>query len=95
MPRHPSIYHLTTSLRPASAFADLLVHVHKDVKSRVIVIGDIHGCYDELRDLLDACKYTPEQDTVCACRYVNVCATDSVGWYAVTHICLPLRQATS
>jgi hypothetical protein len=30
--------------------------------SRVIVVGDIHGCYDELMNLLDVMKYREGQD---------------------------------
>lgn len=31
---------------------------------RAIVIGDVHGCADELRDLLVACAYTPRDSVV-------------------------------
>ena len=32
--------------------------------ARVIVIGDVHGCVQELGMLLKACKYSPEDDVV-------------------------------
>jgi hypothetical protein len=32
--------------------------------SRVIIVGDVHGCLDELNALLGACEYTEERDTV-------------------------------
>jgi hypothetical protein len=35
-----------------------------DPKERVIIVGDVHGCLDELNGLLEACKYTEERDTV-------------------------------
>lgn len=28
-----------------------------DLKSRIIIIGDVHGCLDELKDLLVKCEY--------------------------------------
>ncbi|CAI5737397.1 unnamed protein product [Hyaloperonospora brassicae] len=39
-------------------------HVASDVPSstRVLVIGDVHGCYDELQSLLEACDYSPRHD---------------------------------
>ena len=36
----------------------------RDPKERVIIVGDVHGCLDELNGLLDACEYTEERDTV-------------------------------
>ena len=33
-------------------------------KERVILIGDVHGCLDELNDLLDACAFDAATDTV-------------------------------
>jgi predicted phosphodiesterase len=29
---------------------------------RIIIIGDVHGCFDELQDLLVECDYNPNQD---------------------------------
>lgn len=29
---------------------------------RTIVVGDVHGCFDELQDLLQACGYRPASD---------------------------------
>ena len=34
------------------------------MSSRTIVVGDIHGCYDELNDLLDLVKFTDEDRVV-------------------------------
>lgn len=31
---------------------------------KLIVIGDVHGCYDELLALLDACGYQPGLDAL-------------------------------
>lgn len=31
-------------------------------KSRLIIIGDVHGCLDELKSLLNLCNYTHQQD---------------------------------
>lgn len=33
-------------------------------KERVIVIGDVHGCLDEMLELLKACNYSEDRDTV-------------------------------
>ena len=35
-----------------------------DPKERVIIVGDVHGCLDELNALLGACDYTEQRDTV-------------------------------
>ncbi|OWZ09782.1 hypothetical protein PHMEG_00017461 [Phytophthora megakarya] len=39
-------------------------HVASDVdaSTRVLVIGDVHGCFDELQLLLDACSFSPSSD---------------------------------
>jgi hypothetical protein len=29
---------------------------------RIIIIGDVDGCFDELQDLLVECDYNPNQD---------------------------------
>jgi len=34
------------------------------LKTRTIAIGDIHGCLDELKELLNKCKYNKETDRV-------------------------------
>lgn len=31
---------------------------------RLIVVGDVHGCYQELLALLDACSYQPGSDSL-------------------------------
>ena len=36
----------------------------EEVKDRLIVIGDIHGCLDELQALLARAAYDPATDTV-------------------------------
>ena len=36
----------------------------RDPKERVIIVGDVHDCLDELNGLLEACEYTEERDTV-------------------------------
>ncbi|MCZ0610068.1 metallophosphoesterase, partial [Escherichia coli] len=28
------------------------------------IVGDIHGCYRELRELLDSVSFDPQQDTL-------------------------------
>jgi len=32
------------------------------IRKRTIIIGDIHGCYDELKNLLKKCNFNPEND---------------------------------
>jgi hypothetical protein len=36
----------------------------KEVRSRLIVVGDVHGCFDELRMLLEMCAYSSVQDSL-------------------------------
>ncbi|MCR9203284.1 MAG: metallophosphoesterase [Halobacteriovoraceae bacterium] len=31
-------------------------------KERTIIVGDVHGCFDELQELLDVCKFKPKRD---------------------------------
>lgn len=33
-------------------------------KGRIIVVGDVHGCYDEFCALLEACDYNPDKDNL-------------------------------
>ena len=35
-----------------------------DSSRRTLVIGDIHGCWDELQELLDACERRPEDEVL-------------------------------
>jgi diadenosine tetraphosphatase ApaH/serine/threonine PP2A family protein phosphatase len=35
------------------------------MKSRTIVVGDIHGCYDELTELLEKADFSEEDQVVC------------------------------
>jgi len=35
-----------------------------EMGGRVILVGDVHGCMDELRDLLDHVRWQPSNDTV-------------------------------
>ena len=36
----------------------------EEVRSRLIVVGDVHGCFDELRILLEKCAYSSVQDSL-------------------------------
>ena len=38
--------------------------VEPELKPKVIIIGDIHGCLDEFKMLLTACDYDPQQASV-------------------------------
>ena len=40
------------------------VLAESDLKTRIIIIGDVHGCYDELILLLTKCNWNPQSDTV-------------------------------
>lgn len=33
-------------------------------ESRAIIIGDIHGCFDEMKELLDKCGHDERTDTI-------------------------------
>ncbi|OQS04757.1 hypothetical protein THRCLA_03023 [Thraustotheca clavata] len=35
---------------------------HVSADKRVVIIGDVHGCFDELELLLQACNYSPAND---------------------------------
>lgn len=35
-----------------------------DLKPRLIIVGDVHGCYHELLELLEKCNYIPENTQV-------------------------------
>ncbi len=35
-----------------------------DLKSKLIIIGDVHGCFDELMNLLDKCGYNKDIHTL-------------------------------
>src|SRR5581483_5683856 len=34
--------------------------------SRVLVVGDLHNCYDEFRELLDQADFSPDKDMIVA-----------------------------
>ena len=38
--------------------------MEKDGTGRIFAIGDIHGCYDKLRTLMQRIPYDPQQDTL-------------------------------
>ena len=40
------------------------IHTTIQTTSRVIIIGDVHGCLTELKNLLQKCNVTPTQDTI-------------------------------
>lgn len=51
--------------RPVSAVRVVHAKLAPDAaRRRTIVVGDVHGCLDELRDLLAECEYEPATDRV-------------------------------
>jgi hypothetical protein len=54
VPIRPKIFHRTLS--------------ETEIKPRVIIIGDVHGCLDELQELLKKCDYNPDDSTVILVR---------------------------
>lgn len=38
---------------------------------RLVIVGDVHGCYDELQDLMTRCKYNSEDNLVLVGDLVN------------------------
>lgn len=50
-------------LLPVPTVPHLTLQEH-EIKERIIVVGDVHGCYHELVELLDRCKYNPENTQV-------------------------------
>ena len=49
------------------------------VKKRLVIIGDIHGCLDELKRLLEKVKFEPSTTTVISVGDTIVKGPDSVG----------------
>ncbi|KUF81207.1 Bis(5'-nucleosyl)-tetraphosphatase [Phytophthora nicotianae] len=49
---------------PDVALPAVVHHVADDVaaSTRLILIGDVHGCFNELQLLLDACNFSPQND---------------------------------
>lgn len=49
---------------PDVALPTVVHRVANDVAAttRLLVIGDVHGCFDELQSLLKACRYSPQTD---------------------------------
>lgn len=50
------------------------IHGHSYIlndKSKKIIVGDLHGCYDEFLDLLIAAKYNPHNDTIISLGDLN------------------------
>jgi hypothetical protein len=54
MPYRPRQYHSTL--------------LESDIKPRVIIVGDVHGCLDELQELLAKCDYNPKDSSVILVR---------------------------
>src|SRR5712692_9424553 len=54
----------TSTTRLHSARAILAIHRNFIMAPRTIIIGDIHGCYDELRELLDRANAGPDDRVV-------------------------------
>ncbi|AYV85186.1 MAG: hypothetical protein Satyrvirus6_18 [Satyrvirus sp.] len=42
----------------------ILHYILENPKERIIIVGDIHGCYEEFMDLLYQCVYDPDHDTL-------------------------------
>ena len=41
------------------------VELHdSDLKPRLVIVGDVHGCLDELKELLAKCAYNPNDTTL-------------------------------
>ena len=49
---------------PAPQIMHAKLDVSKDTDSRLIVVGDVHGCLEELKILLNRCSYEKERDKV-------------------------------
>ncbi len=43
----------------------------KDLKKKIVIIGDVHGCVDELRLLLDKCKVDADSTVIFVGDLVN------------------------
>jgi hypothetical protein len=56
-----NIRHDYTALSPKpSVYHRVISDEEAKLLSRLIVVGDVHGCLDELKALLQHCEYNPE-----------------------------------
>ena len=49
---------------PAPQVMHAKLDISNDRKSRLIIVGDVHGCLEELKILLTRCSYEKERDEV-------------------------------
>ncbi len=57
----------STPFSPLGTPKPSIVHQYLDaqqVKERTIIVGDVHGCYDELKELLIKCSYNKQNCTL-------------------------------
>ncbi len=69
-------YSSTGSLLPAEQHTQLPL---SSLKKRLVIIGDIHGCLDELKQLLEKVKFDPSTTTVVSVGDMIVKGPNSVG----------------
>ena len=36
----------------------------KQINGRTVIVGDVHGCYDELQELLKVCNFQADKDNL-------------------------------
>ena len=49
-------------MKPNRGVIDQILDLRMQCRGKkVAIIGDIHGCYDELRELLDAIDWSPQR----------------------------------
>ncbi|KAK9786067.1 hypothetical protein WJX73_009564 [Symbiochloris irregularis] len=60
----PSRARLTPSGNKLPSPLHAVLAWEKQVKGRTIIVGDVHGCFDELQELLAACSFNSNKDNL-------------------------------
>jgi hypothetical protein len=68
--------------------AHTLTQVYRREHRRYIIVGDVHGCREELLHLLEKCEYSKEQVCVCACYHMHFALHLCINTYMNICVCV-------